>query len=198
MEILISFTTTVGVVEALRAIKDVAVDVVNQSIVLWLKNKKIPNPGQPDRPVNNREVNRRTPPYLGVGKYAYITSRTTRYDYKFYRSSWNWWWEEYSGTETGSYYYYVFAEGLAGQYIDTYRTPPGGPTGGGTYRVLASSYTSGSGSFSSYYEYNNQVLAAPPSYDSEGNITGGEPPGTMLWGLGNGFQFSSVSVSFGD
>ena len=197
MEILISFTTTVGVVEALRTTKDIAVDVVNQSIVLWLKNKKIPNPGQPDRPVNNREVNRRTPPYLGVGKYAYITTSKTKYSYSFARWSWNWWKEEYSGTETGSYYYYVFAEGLAGEYIDTYSTPPG--VGGvSTYMVLASSYTSGSSSSSSYYEYNNQVLAAPPSYNPDGTIGGGEPPGTMLGGRGNGFEFISVSVSFGD
>jgi hypothetical protein len=194
MEILISFTTTVGVVEALRTTKDIAVDVVNQSIVLWLKNKKIPNPGQPDRPVNNREVNRRTPPYLGVGKYAYITSSGTKYDYSFVRYSWNWWKEEYSGTETGSYYYHVFAEGLSGEQSGTYRTPPGGPTGGGTSRVPASSYTSGSSSFSSYYQYNNLYNAGNPNWP----IGGGEPPGTMLGGRGNGFEFGSVSVSFGD
>jgi len=193
MDILISFTTSVGVVEAVRATKDVAVDVVNQSIVLWLKNKKIPNPGQPDRPLNNREVNRRTPPYLGVGKYAYITSTETRYRYEFVRWSWNWYEIEYSGTESGGYYFFVFAEGLSGEWREEYTSPPGNPTTS-TYRVSASSYTSGSGSFASSYSVNNMYNAGNPNYP----VGGGEPPGTMLGGISSGFQFSSVSVSFGD
>jgi hypothetical protein len=193
MDILISFTTSVGVVEAVRATKDVAVDVVNQSIVLWLKNKKIPNPGQPDRPLNNREVNRRTPPYLGVGKYAYITSTGTRYDYEFVRWSWNWYEIEYSGTESEGYYFFVFAEGLSGELRSEYTSPPASPITS-TYRVSASSYTSGSSSFASSYSVNNMYNAGNPNFP----VGGGEPPGTMLGRISSGFQFSSVSVSFGD
>lgn len=186
MDILISFTTSVGVVEAVRATKDVAVDVVNQSIVLWLKNKKIPNPGQPDRPLNNREVNRRTPPYLGVGKYAYITATEIRYRYEFVRWSWHYYETEYSGTESGSYYLLVWAEGSSNEWRYEATSPPINPTTW-TYRVSASSYTSGSGSFASSYSINNMYPAG-----------GGEPPGTMLGRISYGFQFSSFSVSFGD
>jgi hypothetical protein len=59
MEILISFTTTVGVVEALRTTKDVAVDIVNQSIVQWLKNKKFPSVGGGS--INSRDTNAKPP-----------------------------------------------------------------------------------------------------------------------------------------
>ncbi len=81
MEILISFTTTVGVVEALRAIKDVAVDIVNQSIVLSLKNKKIPNPAFPDTPMNSRDINKDRPPksFYPFGRVQIVwTSYTSR------------------------------------------------------------------------------------------------------------------------
>lgn len=193
MDILISFTTSVGVVEAVRATKDVAVDVVNQSIVLWLKNKKIPNPGQPDRPLNNREVNRRTPPYLGVGKYAYITLTETRYRYEFQRWSHNWYRIEYDGTESEYYYLHVFAEGLSGEWRSEYTSGIGKPITL-TYRVSASSYTGGSGSFASSYSVNNMYDAGNPNYP----VNGGEPPGTMLGRISTGFEFRSVSVSFGD
>ena len=61
MDILISFSASVGVVEALKTVKDVAVDIVNQSIVLSLKNKKIPTVF-PDRPMNSRDINKDRPP----------------------------------------------------------------------------------------------------------------------------------------
>ena len=84
MEILISFTTTVGVVEALRTTKDVAVDIVNQSIVLWLKNKKFPDPIGRD-PWNNRDVNRGYPPMSfypqNMWFYIYMAS-FNGYDYQ--------------------------------------------------------------------------------------------------------------------
>ena len=84
MEILISFTTTVGVVEALRTTKDVAVDIVNQSIVLWLKNKKFPDPIGRD-PWNNRGVNRGYPPMgfypQNMWFYIYMAS-FNGYDYQ--------------------------------------------------------------------------------------------------------------------
>jgi hypothetical protein len=84
MEILISFTTTVGVVEALRTTKDVAVDVVNQSIVLWLKNKKFPSPDE-NTPINNRDTNRRYPPFGGLpGQSAYLLTRSSRKRYSSY------------------------------------------------------------------------------------------------------------------
>jgi len=84
MEILISFTTTVGVVEALRTTKDVAVDIVNKSIVLWLKNKKFPSPDE-NTPINNRDTNRRYPPFGGLpGQSAYLSTKSSRKTYSMY------------------------------------------------------------------------------------------------------------------
>jgi hypothetical protein len=101
MDILISFSTSVGVVEALKIVKDVAVDVVNQSIVMWLRNKKIPNPGQPDRPFNNRELNSKPlPPGYRTGKYLYLTRTVTEYYYA-YRNTGVWIFEEERSTESG-------------------------------------------------------------------------------------------------
>ena len=77
MDILISFTASVGVTESLRAVENVAVDVINQSIVLWLKNKKISSPDE-DNPINNRDINKRNPPFLGLpGQSAYLSTTSS-------------------------------------------------------------------------------------------------------------------------
>ena len=63
MEILISFSTSVGVVTASKITKDIAVDVVNHSIVLSVKNIKTPHPAKPGgENLNNRSINYTTPP----------------------------------------------------------------------------------------------------------------------------------------
>lgn len=62
MDILISFTTSVGVVEACQATKGLAIDIINESIVLAVKNIKVPNVGAPDNWLNNRDINRTIPP----------------------------------------------------------------------------------------------------------------------------------------
>ena len=84
MDILISFTASVGVTESLRAVENVAVDVINQSIVLWLKNKKISSPDE-DNPINNRDINKRNPPFLGLpGQSAYLSTTSSMKSYESY------------------------------------------------------------------------------------------------------------------
>jgi hypothetical protein len=83
MEILISFTTTVGVVEALRTTKDVAVDVVNQSIVMYLKNKKYPKTGGGN--INNRDKNKKYPPFPSIPGLRALVSSTSESESETYK-----------------------------------------------------------------------------------------------------------------
>ena len=59
MDILISFSASVGVVNPFRMVRDLSVDIVNQSIVQWLKNKKFPSVGGGS--INNRDTNAKPP-----------------------------------------------------------------------------------------------------------------------------------------
>jgi len=84
MEILISFSTSVGVVTASKIAKDIAVDIVNQSIVLSLKNIKTPHPARPGENLNNRGINYTTPPdsyYSGFYKLLRVNEYRTDYRY---------------------------------------------------------------------------------------------------------------------
>lgn len=84
MEILISFSTSVGVVTASKIAKDIAVDVVNQSIVLSLKNIKTPHPAKPGENLNNRSINYTTPPdYYFNGFYKLLRVNEFRTDYRY-------------------------------------------------------------------------------------------------------------------
>jgi hypothetical protein len=87
MEILISFSTSVGVVTASKIAKDIAVDVVNHSIVLSLKNIKTPHPAKPGENLNNRSINYTTPPdsyYSGFVKLLRVNEYRTDYYYYEY------------------------------------------------------------------------------------------------------------------
>jgi hypothetical protein len=89
MEILISFSTSVGVVTASKITKDIAVDVVNHSIVLSVKNIKTPHPAKPGENLNNRSINYTTPPdsYYGDSgfiKFLYVNEYRTDYRYDTY------------------------------------------------------------------------------------------------------------------
>jgi len=80
MEILISFSTSVGVVTASKIAKDIAVDIVNHSIVLSLKNIKTPHPARPGENLNNRSINYTTPPdsyYSGFYKLLQVNEYRT-------------------------------------------------------------------------------------------------------------------------
>ena len=85
MEILISFSTSVGVVTASKIAKDIAVDIVNHSIVLSLKNIKTPHPAKPGgEKLNNRGINYTTPPdsyYSGFYKLLRVNEYRTDYRY---------------------------------------------------------------------------------------------------------------------
>lgn len=73
MDILISFKATVGAVGTLRTVKEVTFDVINHSLVLWLKNKKFPTSWADS--VSNRDVNSRLPPGIPAGlqySFAYV------------------------------------------------------------------------------------------------------------------------------
>lgn len=72
MDILISFSVSVVAVEAVSFFKNIAIDLTNKSIVLWVKNKKIPSP---NGRINSRDINKKRPP-LNVflpGMWVYIT-----------------------------------------------------------------------------------------------------------------------------
>ena len=156
MEILISFTTTVGVVEALRTTKDVAVDIVNQSIVLWLKNKKFPDPIGRD-PWNNRDVNRDYPPisFYPQNMWFYIyVSASGRYDYQE--------WHYYDGyliiTEE-----YVISNGIVNF---TYTRKEGG-----VLTTTSDSWGSGGGGIFPLLRVSNSYMSLNPIGDRNSNAS---------------------------
>lgn len=134
MDILISFTTTVGAVESCRFIRESAIDIVNQSIVIWVKNKKTPNTLRPDTPFNSRENKMPPPPFLAM-KNMKVFYTLLQSGYLDRRSNYGINWYAHTKFESytngcSNYSYYEYYNGTIIEEYSGAQCPPYDPSSG--------------------------------------------------------------------
>lgn len=148
MEILISFTTSVGVTQAIKALKNVAVDIVNQSIVLSVKNKKIPINTRIETLLNSREINRKLPPFSSL---VINDDETVRFErcYDAFMSIYYYdaWGSVYRLAEFSNYRKGRNYEDYYGSITESVRSQFGKPTPLGGFTSTSYSQAQSSGSF---------------------------------------------------
>lgn len=81
MDIVISFEAKVGIVKALKTIKSISFEPKNNSIAMWLKNKKFP---YRDGSINSRDANKKYPPSPDIPGLIAIILRSSEYESESY------------------------------------------------------------------------------------------------------------------